>query len=127
MEPAFDHEKLTVYRVALEFADWCGSRLKDRTRRDCSAWGQLERAAVSIPLNIAEGNGKRATRDRCRYLDIARGSAFECAAALDIPAVRGHISENEAREGKRLLRRIVEMLVGLIRSISPSHTLQVRR
>ena len=45
-----------------------------------------------IPLNIAEGNGKFSTIDRARFLEIARGSALECAACLDVLAVRKLVS-----------------------------------
>ena len=37
---------------------------------------QLDRASTSVPLNIAEGNGKFTSLDRCRFFDNARGSAF---------------------------------------------------
>ncbi|MHC4917139.1 MAG: four helix bundle protein [Planctomycetota bacterium] len=41
----------------------------------------MRRASQSIPLNIAEGNGKRSKTDRNRYLDTSRGSALESASA----------------------------------------------
>ncbi len=76
---SFDHERLDVYRVAIEFAAWAGELLEGPLA-ECklNAVSQLERASTSIPLNLAEGNGKRSAKDRCRYLDSARGSAFEC-------------------------------------------------
>lgn len=71
----FDHERLDVYRIAIEFVAWTGDLLAGPLA-NCrlSAVSQLDRASTSIPLNIAEGNGKRSARDRCRYLDNARGS-----------------------------------------------------
>ncbi len=50
---------------------------------------QLDRASTSIVLNLAEGNGKFTPPDRCRFFDIARGSALECAAALDVLVAQG--------------------------------------
>ena len=79
---------------------------------------QLDRASTSIPLNLAEGNGKFTDADRCRFFDIARGSALECAACLDVLVAKKRI--NCADEGKTQLVRIVSMLVGLIRSTSQS-------
>ena len=74
---------------------------------------QLRRASLSIPLNIAEGYGKRGTKDRARFYDIARGSAHECGAILDAAKVLSGIKESDYREGKVLLHRLVSMLVKL--------------
>ena len=114
----FDHEKLDVYRVAIEFVCWAGDLLDGPlTKCRLSAVGQLDRASTSIPLNIAEGNGKRSTKDRCRYLDTSRGSALECAAALDVLVARRVLAQAQVRAGKALLKRIVEMLTQLTFSL----------
>jgi len=73
---------------------------------------QLRRAAVSIPLNIAEGSGKY-DKDERRYFSIARGSALECAAIMDVFEALGAISQSEAAHAKALLERIVSMLTKL--------------
>ena len=67
-------------------------------------------------MNIAEGNGKRSKKDRCRYLDIARGSALESAACLDVFVARKLTVPEEVAAGKALLRRVVEMLTKLTAS-----------
>ena len=64
----------------------------------------------SIPLNIAEGNGKSAEADRRRYFEIARGSALECAAIQDVLKVGGALNENEHQQRKNHLDRIAAML-----------------
>jgi hypothetical protein len=65
----FDHEKRDVYMVALEFVGWAGELL-DGPLGACkiSAVKLSDRARTSLPLNIAEGNGKRSNTERCRYL-----------------------------------------------------------
>ena len=114
----FDHERLDVYRVAIEFVVWA-DELLDRlpTGKRGSAVKQLERAMTSIPLNVAEGNGKRSRKDRSRYLDIARGSALESAACLDVLVARSVLRPSDVSQGKNLLRRIVEMLSKLTASL----------
>src|SRR5690606_9842393 len=75
---------------------------------------QWLRAAQSIPLNIAEGNGKRSLKDRSRFLDIARGSALECVAIQNILAATDALGDDRHGELKRTLHRIVSMLTRLI-------------
>ncbi|MCC5788462.1 MAG: four helix bundle protein [Opitutales bacterium] len=115
MEHSFDHEKLDVYRASIQFVSWVDEVL-EQLPKSLAVANQLDRASTSIPLNLAEGNGKFTDKDRCRFFDIARGSALECAACLDVLAVKKRI--NCAEEGKAQLVRIVSMLVGLIRRTS---------
>lgn len=114
----FDHERLDVYRTAIEFAAWTGELL-DGPLRGCrqSPVTQLDRASTSIALNIAEGNGKRSHKDRCRYLDTARGSALESAACLDVLIARRLLEGERTRGGKVLLKRVVEMLTKLTQAL----------
>jgi len=76
MPRRFDHEKLEVYRASLAFFAWLESFLQ-KLPKSISVFDQLDRASTSIPLNIAEGNAKYTSADRCRYFDNARGSALE--------------------------------------------------
>jgi four helix bundle protein len=113
-ETWFDHERLEVYREAIAFIAWLSPVLEE-TLRIGEVKDQLDRASTSIPLNIAEGNGKYAPKDRCRFFDIAHGSALECAAGLDILVTKGKLTQPQIRPGKESLQKIVRMLVGLIK------------
>lgn len=115
MRTHFDHEKLTVYREAIGFVSWVEALLQ-KVPKSLAVYNQLDRASTSIPLNIAEGNGKYTEADRCHFFDIARGSALECAACLDVLIAKKRIES--ADSGKAVLASIVSMLVGLIRSTS---------
>ena len=115
--PIFDHEKLKVYQEALRFVGWVDPLL-ERLPGKVAAKDQLDRASTSIVLNLAEGNGKRSHPDRCRYFDIARGSAVECAACLDVLRVKKRLTEAEAAEGKAILLEVVSMIAGLIARFS---------
>lgn len=116
MKTKFDHEKLNVYQEAILFVSWVDDLLQD-IPKSLAVHNQLDRAATSIPLNIAEGNGKYTAADRCRFFDIARGSALECAACLDVLVAKKRIQE--ADSGKAILVPIVAMLVVLIQRTSP--------
>ena len=115
----FDHEKLNVYQTAITFVVWSSDLLTD-IPKNVAVHNQLDRASTSIPLNIAEGNGKYTSADRCRFFDTVGGSALECAACLDVLIAKTIIEESVAHEGKALLLDIVSMLIGLIRSNSSS-------
>jgi four helix bundle protein len=110
----FDHEKLDVYRESVAFVAWL-SQVLDATVRIGDVKDQLDRASTLVPLNIAEGNGKYAPKDRCRFFDIAHGSALECAAGLDILVAKAKLTEEQVRPGKEKLQKIVRMLFGLIK------------
>jgi four helix bundle protein len=71
-------------------------------------------ARVAVLLNTAEGNGKRQGRQRARYFDDARGSAFECAACLDASVAKRLVSVDRVQPGKEMLARVVAMLTRLI-------------
>src|SRR5438105_4002610 len=113
-ESWFDHEKLEVYREAISFVAWLSVVLEVAVRVG-DVKDQLDRASTSVPLNIAEGNGKYALKDRCRFFDTAHGSALECAAGLDVLVAKGKLTPEQIRPGKEHLQRIVRMLMGLIK------------
>src|SRR5439155_25644798 len=117
MKIYFDHEKLDVYREAIGFCGWVGEFLSLISSK-AAAKDQLDRASTSIPLNIAEGNGKFSFKDRARFFEMARGSALECAACLDVLLVRKLAMEEQVILSKERLARIVQMLVGLLRKFS---------
>jgi four helix bundle protein len=113
-EYLFGHEKLEVYQETIAFVAWLAPFI-DGTVRIGDVRDQLDRASASMPLNIAEGNGKYLPKDRCRIFDIAHGSALECAAALDVLVARGKAARQHVTPGKVRLQRIVRMLIGLIK------------
>ena len=117
MNPRFDHEKLNVYQASLTFITWA-TELISKVDVEAAVKDQLDRASTSVPLNIAEGNGKFAIKDRCRFLGFARGSALECAACLDVLVAKKLSEEAVVRAGKEQLFEIVSMLMGLISSLT---------
>ena len=79
----FTHERLDVYRVALDFLVLADHHAAALPRGRAYLADQLRRAALSIVLNIAEGAGEFASADKARFYRMARRSGTECAAILD--------------------------------------------
>ena len=113
-EPTFDHERLDVYRLSIEYVAFSYGIAKGLGGVNRQARDQWLRAAQSIPLNIAEGNGKQSLKDKNRYFEIARGSALECAAIHDVLRVCDAIDAESDQRGKSDLKRIVSMLTRLV-------------
>jgi four helix bundle protein len=63
------HEKLDVYRLSIGYVAWVYEKSGSLTGIHRAARDQWLRASQSIPLNIAEGNGKTAPADRRRYFE----------------------------------------------------------
>lgn len=113
-EPIFDHDRLDVYRLSIDYVASSFAIAKDLNGLHRHARDQWLGATQSIPLNIAEGNGKRSLKDRNRFLDIARGPALECASIQDVLAATDGLADHSHSELKRTLKRIVSMLTKLI-------------
>ncbi len=113
-EPIFDHDRLDVYGLSIDYVASSFAIAKELNGLHRHARDQWLRAAQSIPLNIAEGNGKRSLKDRNRFLDIARGSVFQCASIQDVLAATNGLGDKQHGELKRTLKRIVSMLTRLI-------------
>jgi four helix bundle protein len=102
-------QRLDVYRCAVRFLGLAGALARRCPRGQADLVDQLRRAALSIPLNIAEGSGK-VGRDPARCYTIARGSALECAAILDAMEALGIVTATDVTEEHDLLERVVSML-----------------
>jgi four helix bundle protein len=113
-----DHERLQVYQIELQFIGWLTDLFEElqTTKRPklAETIDQLDRASLSVLLNTAEGNGRRASRQRAKFFDDARGSATECAACLDALVAKKVCSAERMGEGKDMLIGVVAILTKLI-------------
>ena len=116
----FDHERLDVYKVALDFFDIADEIVEHLPRGRGAVRDQLARASLSIVNNIAEGAGKFSAADKRRYYLTALGSCTESAAMLDVCVRRSLVSDETHQRGKELLERIAAMLVKLAKNLQPS-------
>lgn len=111
-----DHERLEVYKLALEFLVFANEVIAALPRGRRHLADQFTRASMSIVLNLAEGAGKHSKPDKRRYDLTSRGSATESAALLDVCWRLKLLDENKHRTGKEMIVRIVSMLVKLAQS-----------
>ena len=114
---AFSFEKLLVYQKAVDFADQVCARTGEFERGYGFLVDQLNRAAVSISTNIAEGNGRFTEPDRRNFFGIARGSVQECVPLLELAHRRGLLRSEEQAALKSQLEEIARMLSGLIKGL----------
>jgi four helix bundle protein len=112
-----DHERLDVYRLALDFLVFANQAIETLPRGHSHLCDQLTRASTSIVLNLAEGAGKHSKPDKRRYYLSARGSATESAALLDVLARLTLLDEAGHKSGKEMLVRVVSMLIKLAQSL----------
>ena len=110
----FGHEQFKAYHLAIEFVAQISQLLLSIPTGFCSLAEQLRRAAISIPLNIAEGTGKTSPRDKKRFYAIARGSTFECAAILDVLLALRALDKSTVEKPKSLLHSIAAILSAVI-------------
>jgi four helix bundle protein len=110
----FDHEKLTVYQVAIEFVILADEVIENLPRGRAYLSDQLQRAALSISLNIAEGAGEYAVDEKARFYRMAKRSATECAGVLDVCQRLRLIEWNRYIKGRELLIGIVSMLIKMV-------------
>lgn len=112
----FLFEKLNVYQKSLEFAERLSILTDNLPKGQGYIIDQLQRAALSVPANIAEGNGRHHMKERLNFFWIARGSAFECVPILELCFRKGLIDKAQHAELKMELESITKMLSGLIES-----------
>jgi four helix bundle protein len=114
----FNFEDLDVYNKAIDVVD--GIYLLTKTFPKEEMFGlisQLRRAAVSMPSNIAEGSA-RSKKEFSHFIDIARGSVFECVTMLQISFKQNYINNEKFDDLKNKLTDLSKMLSGLKRSIN---------
>jgi four helix bundle protein len=108
--PVLDAERLDVYAVALELQALCATLVPPQHR---VLQDQLERSSLSALLNLAESAGRRSRKEKRRFVAIARGSATETAAIIDVLRVRRLAPEAVCAQARSLALRVVQMLTKL--------------
>jgi four helix bundle protein len=119
---AFAFEKLQVYQKAVAFADGVCTLTRSFPRGYFFLADQLNRAALSIAANIAEGNGRFTKPDRKNFFGIARGSVQECVPLLELAHRQNLLDASQHDQMKADLEEIARMLSGLIKGVENRKT-----
>jgi four helix bundle protein len=114
---AFAFEKLLVYQKSVALADEVCAAARGFPRGYFFLADQLNRAALSIATNIAEGNGRFTVADRRNFFTIARGSVQECVPLLEVALRRGILSADAHARLMGDLEEISRMVSGLINGL----------
>ena len=112
---SFMFEDLKVYKKAMELfvkIYALNGSIKDRTIKD-----QLRRAALSVPLNIAEGQGRMHGKEKRQFYNTARGSLLECVPLVQVCQKIGFIDLEKYEELYIMATEVSKMLSGLINSV----------
>ena len=113
---AFDHHNLDVYQRALDALDACDRVTAELPKGRAHVRDQIDRASCSVVANIAEGAGEFSPAEKARFYRMARRSAIEVAAWLEIVLRRNEAPAGLLTEALGHLERVVSMLVKLVRA-----------
>jgi four helix bundle protein len=105
-----DHEKLDVYRASVDLVVLIDGIVEQLPRGRAYLADQFHRAALSVPLNIAEGAGEYSSSEKGRFYRMAKRSATECAGIFDVCLRLRLVEEEQYNRGRELLLRVVAML-----------------
>ncbi len=111
-----DYKDLLAWQRAMELCEQV-YRLTDRFpgREIFGLTAQLRKSAVSVPSNIAEGQGRLTWGERRQFLSQARGSLFEVETQLIIAKRVGYVSADELFESLDEARRVLDGYIGFVR------------
>jgi four helix bundle protein len=115
----FNFEKLEVWQLGMDVVEniYKISKLFPIAER-FELTSQIKRAALSIPLNIAEGSGRKTKKDFCHFIRIAIGSVLEVVTCLKIALNENFIENKDYQEVELLLEKVYYKLVALEKSLS---------
>jgi four helix bundle protein len=108
------HERLDVWKKGIDFVVAVYETTKSFPKEEkFGLTSQLRRAAVSIPANIAEGAGRKSSREFAHFLSNSQGSASELETELLIASRLNYLGEHDYQSLRSSLDEIGRMLTGL--------------
>lgn len=113
----FLFEKLEVYQRAVSLAESISKLTDTFPKGNYYLIDQLNRAALSISSNLAEGNGRWHENDRKQFFWVARGSAQECVPILEICRRKDLIGVEDHEVLKNEIDVVIKMIYGLVKGL----------
>jgi len=117
MDENFSYRNLRVYQQAKKLVLYVYDLLRLFPKEEQYALcDQLRRAVVSIPSNIAEGEGRVSVKEQAHFMEIALGSLNEVMCQLELANELRYINENQLFEAEEQMKTVAQMLAGLRKS-----------
>jgi four helix bundle protein len=118
MPKPFTYRDLVVWKQGMDLAAACYSVTTSFPKSELyGLTGQLRRAAVSIPSNIAEGHGRRSTKAYMNHISIAIGSQAELSTCIELAARFGFLDQAALKHITALSDSVGRLLYGLHRAL----------
>ena len=115
MESVTTYKDLILWQKAMELVKLTYLLIRKLPKEETYALSdQMRRAAISIPSNIAEGNGRKSKTEYIRFLDISRGSLYELETQLNIGVMLEFFNDNDVKEIFDLITEVNKMINSLI-------------
>ena len=113
------YRNLLAWQQAMDLVDMVYGAVRDFPRDELfGLTSQMRRSAASVPANIAEGRGRRSYREYRVYLRRARGSLMELETHIEIARRQSLLESDSAQELLAQSLRVVQLINGVIRSVS---------
>ena len=122
-----DYKQLIVWQKAMDLTTEIYSLVKFLPKEETYGLSdQMRRAVVSIPSNIAEGQGRISDKEYVNFLSIARGSLWELSTQIEICERLKYINQNQTSKSINLITEISKMLNSLANSLKRPKMLDLR-
>jgi len=117
------HKKLNAWKQSVELAVLlCRTTDAFPKSERFGLAGQIRRAGVSVPSNIAEGAARQTKKEFIQYLHMAQGSLSELDTQIEIAKQLGYLDDRTARDIDQRMNEIDKMISGLIRHLKSPHS-----
>jgi four helix bundle protein len=110
----FGFYRLEVWQLGMNLVDFVYVITKNfPSEEKFSLLSQIRRAAVSVPLNIAEGSAKRSKKDFASFVRIALGSLMEVMTCLEISLRQWYITKEQHEKSQKVIQELYFKLIAL--------------